>query len=258
MNIVQRFFCDEHIMLVAILVNTAILFFGGFWPGSEWINVLDALFTLLFLMEAIVKIYTEGWKCYWGSMWNRFDFVVVLVALPSLASPFLEYSTTTSAVLSLRTVRLFKSFRLLRFIPNIQQIFKGTKLAIRASLFVIVAGLVILFIFSILSSALFGGLAPEYFGNPGISLYSIFRLFSIEGWYELPDAIAAHSTPGWGLFARVYFSILVFLGGMLGMSLITSLFVDSMAGDNNDEVLKKLDKIEAELKKLKEDKAQKQ
>ncbi|MDD6687553.1 hypothetical protein [Sodaliphilus pleomorphus] len=42
------------------------------------------------------------------------------------------------------------------------------------------------------------------------------------------------------------------------MSLITSLFVDSMAGDNNDEVLKKLDQIEAELKKLKEDKAQKQ
>ena len=32
---------------------------------------------------------------------------------------------------------------------------------------------------------LFGNAAPQYFGNPALSVYSIFRLFTIEGWYEM-------------------------------------------------------------------------
>lgn len=238
-------------MLVAIVLNTIIMFLGGFWPDSIWFELSDSVFTLLFLMEAIVKISTDGWKKYWQSNWNRFDFIVVIIALPSLASPFVEHSMATNAVLALRSMRLFKSFKVIRFIPNIKQLLNGIKLAFRSSLLIIAAGIVLLFIFSILSSAIFGSMAPEYFGNPGISLYSIFRLFSIEGWYEMPDAIARNSSSGWGIFARIYFSILVFLGGMIGMSLVTSIFVDTMAGDNNDEVLKKLDKIEKEIKELK-------
>lgn len=251
MKALRRFFCNEHIMLVAIVLNTIIMFLGGFWPESTWFELSDSIFTLLFLMEAVVKISTEGWRKYWQSNWNRFDFIVVIIALPSLASPFIEHSMATNAVLALRSMRLFKSFKVIRFIPNIKQLLNGIKLAFRSSLLIIAAGIVLLFIFSILSSAIFGSMAPEYFGNPGISLYSIFRLFSVEGWYELPDAIARNSTPAWGVFARIYFSVLMFLGGIIGMSLITSIFVDTMAGDNNDEVMKKLDKIEDEIKELK-------
>lgn len=252
MTLLRRFFCNEHIMLAAIVLNTLIMFLGGFWPGSAWFELSDSLFTLLFLTEAIVKITTGGWKAYWQNSWNRFDFVVVVIALPSLASPFIAHSMATNAVLAFRSMRLFKSFKVLRFIPNIRQLLNGLKQAFRASLLVFAAGTVILFIFSILSSAIFGSMAPEYFGNPGISLYSIFRLFSVEGWYEMPDAIASNATPAWGTFARIYFSALVFLGGIIGMSLITSIFVDTMAGDNNDEVLEKLDKIEREIEQLKE------
>lgn len=252
MKALRRFFCNEHIMLVAIVLNTIIMFIGGFWPDSEWFELSDSLFTLLFLMEAIVKISTDGWGKYWRSNWNRFDFIVIIIALPSLASPFIEHSMATNAVLALRSMRLFKSFKVLRFIPNIKKLLNGIKLASRASLLIFAAGVVILFISSILSSAIFGSMAPEYFGNPAISVYSIFRLFSVEGWYELPDAIANNSSPVWGVFARIYFSVLMFLGGIIGMSLITSIFVDTMAGDNNDEVLEKLDKIENEIKELKE------
>lgn len=252
MKALRRFFCNEHIMLVAIVLNTIIMFIGGFWPDSEWFELSDSLFTLLFLMEAIVKISTDGWGKYWRCNWNRLDFIVIIIALPSLASPFIEHSMATNAVLALRSMRLFKSFKVLRFIPNIKKLLNGIKLASRASLLIFAAGIVILFIFSILSSAIFGSMAPEYFGNPAISVYSIFRLFSVEGWYELPDAIANNSSPAWGVFARIYFSVLMFLGGIIGMSLITSIFVDTMAGDNNDEVLEKLDKIENEIKELKE------
>lgn len=250
MKFINTFLCNERKMLIAIVLNTAVMFVGGFWPDSIWFEFSDALFTLLFLCEAAAKIREYGWSGYWKNGWNKFDFIVLVLALPTLASPFVEETAATSVILALRSLRLFKSFRMIRFIPNIQKLLNGLKLAIKASLLVFIAFVLLLVIFSELSSTIFGNVAPDYFGNPAISLYSIFRLFSIEGWYELPDAIAKNGTPIWGFIARCYFSVLMFLGGIIGLSLVNSIFVDAMAEDNNDEVLEKLKQIEDQLNKL--------
>lgn len=250
---IRDFFCNERIMLYAIVLNTIIMFLGGFWPQSIWFTITDAVFTFVFLCEAIAKISRYGWKSYWHRGWNQFDIIVLIIALPSLISPFIEQTVATNTVLALRSMRLFKSFKMLRFIPNIQNLLQGIRMAVKASLLVIIAFFVCLVIFSILSSTIFGRITPEYFGNPGISLYNIFRLFSIEGWYELPDAIVKNSSPFWGVFARCYFSVLMFLGGIIGMSLINSIFVDAMAEDNNNEVLNKLKDIEEQIKRIKKD-----
>jgi len=114
--------CNERVMLYAIMVNTALMFFGGFWPASPWFEWTDALFTIIFLFEAMAKISRMGWKAYWREGWNKFDFIVLIVALPSLASPILEQTMATNAVLALRSMRLFKSLKMLRFIPNIHKL----------------------------------------------------------------------------------------------------------------------------------------
>ena len=237
-------------MLYAIMVNTTLMFFGGFWPTSPWFEWTDALFTLVFFFEAWAKISRMGWSAYWREGWNKFDFIVLSIALPSLASPILQQTMATNAALALRSMRLFKSLKMLRFIPNIHKLLAGIKLATRASLLVFIAFIVFLIIFAILSSTIFGSIAPEYFGNPAISVYSIFRLFTIEGWYEFADTIAQNASAGWAFFARVYFSVLMFLGGVIGLSLINSIFVDAMAEDNNDEVLEKLRRLEEKIDQL--------
>ena len=66
----------------------------------------------------------------------------------------------------------------------------------------------------------------------------------------MPEAIAANSGTGMAVFARIYFSILLFIGGIIGMSLVNSIFVDAMVADNNDEVLKKLEELEQKLKDI--------
>lgn len=250
MERIKVLLCSDRVMLYAIMTNTALMFFGGFWPDSLWFEAADAVFTLLFIFEAWAKISRMGWRAYWSEGWNRFDFIVLIVALPSLASPILEQTYATNAILALRSMRLFKSFKMLRFIPNIHKLLAGIRLATRASLLVFIAFIVFLIIFSILSSTIFGNIAPEYFGNPAISIYSIFRLFTVEGWYEFADTIARNGSAGWGFFARVYFSVLMFLGGIIGLSLINSIFVDAMAEDNNDEVLEKLRRLEEKIDQL--------
>lgn len=250
MKSIQALLCNERIMLWAIVLNTIVMYVGGFWPNISLFEWSDALFTLIFIFEALAKIKAYGWKNYWQSGWNKFDFIVLLIALPSIVSPFLDHSMATNTILAMRSLRLFKSFKMLRFIPNIHKLLEGIKLALKASPLVLMAFAVFIIIFSILTSTIFGEIVPEYFGNPAVSLYSIFRLFTIEGWYEFPDAIAANGGEFMGVFARCYFSVLMFLGGMIGMSIVNSIFVDAMAEDNNTEVLEKLKQLECKLDTL--------
>lgn len=248
MEWVRRFFANDIVMLVLVLINTGIIFVSGFTSGQEEILLfIDSMFTMLFVIEAVIKIQVSGFSGYWSNGWNKFDFVIVLLALPSCLNMIGYTMPATSVLLSLRTMRAFKSFRLLQFVPNIENLLNGIKMAFKASLLVAIGMVVLLLVFSIVTTFLFGGIAPEYFGNPALSVYSIFRLFTIEGWYEMPEAIAANSGTGMAVFARVYFSVLLFMGGIIGMSLINSIFVDAMVADNNDDVLKKLEELEEKL-----------
>ena len=47
--------------------------------------------------------------------------------------------------------------------------------------------------------------------------------------------------------SRIVFAILFFAGGILGLSLVNSIFVDALAGDNNDEVLRRIDELEKKI-----------
>ena len=238
-------------MLVLVLINTGIIFVSGFLTNQGgMLLIIDTIFTLLFLFEAVVKIRVRGFSEYWSDGWNRFDFIIVLLALPSCINVFGPNLPGTSILLSLRTMRAFKSFRLLKFVPNVENLLNGIKLAFKASYIVAIWMIVLLLVFSIVTTFLFGSSAPQYFGNPALSVYSIFRLFTIEGWYDMPEAIAINSGSAMGVFARIYFSILLFLGGIIGMSLVNSIFVDAMAADNNDEVLEKLSQLERKLDEI--------
>ncbi len=78
----------------------------------------------------------------------------------------------------------------------------------------------------------------------------MFRIFTVEGWYEIPDAIAAATSPAVAFLSKVYFSLLLGVFGLLGMSFINSVFVDAMVEDNNDDLKTQLDRIEQKLNDL--------
>ena len=101
-----------------------------------------------------------------------------------------------------------------------------------------------------INCGLFKEIAPKYFDTPLNSIYSVFRVFTVEGWYEIPEAIVAVTSPVVGVFVRFYFCVLLGMFGLLGMSFINSVFVDAMVEDNNDEMKYQLDSIEQRLEKI--------
>lgn len=243
----KHLFLNETLITALVVLNTFVIFTGGLFQENNIITILDDIFTILFAVEAVVKVHTSTWKFYWAKRWNRFDFIVLLLALPSLMNLFSVSMVATNAILTFRSFRIFKALRLMKAVPHINELLRGIKTAIQSSLLVCIAFCISLLVIAILTTSLFGNICPEYFGNTGISLYSIFRLFTIEGWYDLPDQIAENSSALIGVLARIYFSVLLFAGGILGMSLINSIFVDAITADNNDDVKKELDAVRKQL-----------
>lgn len=77
-------------------------------------------------------------------------------------------------------------------------------------------------------------------------------MVTLEGWYDVPDAIAVGTASIIGKLSRVYFCIQISIGGILGLSFINSVFVDAMVEDNNDDVKVQLTTIENKLRELTE------
>jgi voltage-gated sodium channel len=155
-----------------------------------------------------------------------------------------------SFLLVFRVMRVFKSFRFLKFIPGIDHLIRGVNRALKASVIVILGFIVYIFIIGIFSFYLFKEAAPEYYSNPMISLYSTFKIFTIEGWFEIPEKVVAGLTIIPSFFTFLFFIFIVLSGGILGLSIVNSIFVDAMVSDNNDELEKKIDKLEFKINQL--------
>ncbi len=239
-------------MLLVIMANAVVIFLLNFphFEHNPFLLGLDHFFLGIFIVEAIVKIRVFSWRKYWKDPWNRFDFVVLILSLPSLLVGLIAVPDT-SAVLSLRMFRMIRLLRFFRFIPHIGLLLEGMLRAIKSSVFVLLSFAVITFLLSLFTCTIFKEAAPEYFGNPLISAYSIFQLFTIEGWNDISTAIADQHDASFGsFFVRLYFVLIVLGGGMFGMSFVTAIFVDEMTIDNNRELEKKIDVLTAQVDRL--------
>jgi len=251
---IKRFFLSDRNMMLAILIN-AIIIFAIYFPQLHHhpiLTFIDNAFVLFFLLEMLVKIIVFKPKGYFANKWNQFDFVIILLSLPSLCLAFLPLPDTSSLLL-LRVFRLARLIRLMRFVPNINMILTGLGRALKASVFVLIVLLLFNLFVAILACHFYQESAPTYFGNPLISTYTVFQLFTLEGWNEVADAISKNAPTLWqtGL-TRFFFMIVVLIGGIFGMSLANAVFVDEMTMDNNKVLEDKIDNLEREIIKLRE------
>lgn len=251
MSRLKQLFLNERLMLIIIIINAVMLFLQESGIESHIINVIDIACTFIFIMEMIVKHCHYGVRGYWSSGWNRLDGTLVLLSIPSIVVWFFpELVMDFSFLLVIRVLRIFRFFRLVHAFPEFGAIMRNFALAIRRSYAVFVGLLIMIFTFAMVGCSLFKNVAPEYFATPLDSIYSTFRIFTGEGWNEIPDAVSAATGGMWGHLIRFYFCLILILGCIIGMSLLNSIFVDAMVSDNNDDVIKKLDQIQHDIQAL--------
>jgi len=253
-QLLNKIFLNDKLILAVILLNSCVIYAQVSGYENLTIDIIDTVCTFVFLIEMIVKHREYGLRGYWKDGWNRLDGTLVILSLPSVAALFVpnEY-VALSFLMIFRLLRVLRFFRVLHFFPNFAKVVQGFKVAMRESYAILLSFAVIIIIFGLLNCSLFREADPEHFQTPLRSVYAVFQICTIEGWYEIPNNVADYygGTTFVAELVRIYFCTLLILGGIIGMSFINSIFVDAMVADNNDDVKAKLDEIQKTLDELK-------
>lgn len=258
MKQLQKIFLNDQVILVLISINALIIFLQGFpidyfsYTSQKAFVIIDDIITICFLLEIIVKSLHFGWKEYLKSNWNKADvFLIICSAPPLIASFFTDIGTSDIGfLLVFRVLRIFKFFRLIQFFPQVEHIFRSIKEALRSSAVVMVAFFLFVFIAAIFSCYLYRDIAPQYFENPITSYYSMFKVFTIEGWNTIPDEITVDMGVWQAFFTKTYFICALVMGGLIGLSIVNSIFVDAMVSDNNDDLEAKVQTMAEDMETL--------
>ena len=265
---------NDRFLLILILTNTLVIFlhsFDGLKPYYYLLDILDVIFTMIFIWEISINIFqssgvnvAEKFKNFHIDKWNKIDFYSVLLAIPSIGVLFVEDLEIFAGFTALRSLRIFKILRVIEFIPEGKKISSKLLKALKGVFFIIVAFIIYSIIVSLISVTLFKSSGPSFFSNAFDSFFTIFKIFSGDGFSDVVAEIISNSSLEFGYFTKLYFVMIVFTGSILGLSLINSVFIDQMSnfdkkGESEinslesklDEVLKNQELLFKELNEMK-------
>ncbi len=260
-----RFFAVERNVLILIVLNAIVitLMYFPLFRGHPLLEAVDKVITLIFVLEVISKITLFGWRGYFSAGWNRFDFLLIAVSVPSLLVGFLPVPNTSFWSV-LRLFRLLRLLKLFQFIPHLEQLLAGLRRAIRASFLIMAVLALFNFVFALMTCHFFSRLVPDLFGDPFVAMYSIFQIFTAEGWNEIPAEIAAavknqpDGSASWIppyaviVLTRIYFATMFLFGGVFGISLANAVFVDEMTIDNTRALETQVGQLQVQLEEIKQ------
>ena len=111
----KKLLLNDRFILGLILLNAITIVLQGYELKSvsvEAFKYLDVLFTIVFSLEAISKINHLNWKNYINDGWNKLDFALLILTLPSVFADFLPNSDLgLGYLLAFRVLRVLKIIR---------------------------------------------------------------------------------------------------------------------------------------------------
>lgn len=114
------------------------------------LQTFDRTFTVLFAVEATLKIAALTPKVYFKDHWNIFDFVIVVAAI---AMWVLRVGTGAGA---LRIIRIARIFRLIKQFKGLRMLFVTLVLSVPTMCNVAALGVLLFFMFAVMGVKLFG------------------------------------------------------------------------------------------------------
>ncbi|PFG45445.1 voltage-gated sodium channel [Vibrio sp. ES.051] len=237
----------ERLSAFVIISSLIILFVQNLIDNVMLFQYIDLLVLGYFSVEFLVKVGVLSWGTYIRDKACQFDLLLLLISILSI--PFSD----VDSVIYLRIFRLISVIRIFRVIPNGSQILRGLIRAIKSSKAVLALLFTMLCFFSLIGFILFSNSVPEYFSTPLSSLNTVFEIFTIENWGELPDSIDKINKPGLHALVNAFTIIVLVCGGFIAVSLANAVFVDELVSDNNDDLKKEVLQLRQEnleIKKL--------
>jgi voltage-gated sodium channel len=205
----------EFFIAAVIAVNAvflAVLTMPNITPETRATALfIDAVAMGIYIAELIVRILSYGakpWE-FFRQGWNVFDFIVV--GLAPLAA---------GQTVILRLLRLLRLLRIFRFLPEVRILFASIVKSIPPLLSMSVLIGLLLFLYGMAGTYLFGAFLPEAWGHIGQSLKSLFILLTLENfpiYLEEAMLISPFALPYF--LSYVFFIVFTILNVLIGIVL---------------------------------------
>jgi voltage-gated sodium channel len=132
---------------------------------------LDRAVLAVFTVEIALRIYAHGPR-FFRDPWSLFDFAVVAVALMPASGAFSV----------LRALRILRVLRLISVVPSLRRVVGGLVAALPGMGSIVLLLTLVFYVFSVMTTKLYGASFPEWFGTIGASLYTLFQIMTLESW----------------------------------------------------------------------------
>ncbi len=131
----------------------------------------DQIILGIFVVEILLRL-AANFTGFWRDPWRIFDFVIVAVALVPAAGAFSV----------LRALRILRVLRLISTVTAMRRVVTGLLSALPGMGSIIFLLMLIFYVFSVISTKLFGEAFPEWFGSLGRSAFTLFQIMTLESW----------------------------------------------------------------------------
>ncbi|GAB4536059.1 MAG: hypothetical protein Tsb0019_37500 [Roseibium sp.] len=165
----------EFAIVAVIVVNAVTL---GLETSPAVMGAMGGLLTLIdrvilavFVVELALRLYAHGPR-FFRDPWSVFDFVIVAISL----------MPATGNLSVLRSLRILRALRLISVVPSLRRVIGGLISALPGMGSIVVLMALVFYVFAVMATKLYGETFPEWFGNLGASLYTLFQIMTLESW----------------------------------------------------------------------------
>ena len=199
------------------------------------VSSLDTIALAIFVVELALKFFAYR-LAFFKNAWNIFDLAIVSAALMPAGDQFSV----------LRALRILRALRLISVVPSMRKVIVGLFSAIPSIGTVIVMLLLLFYISAVMATNLFGEAFPDWFGNLGASLYSLFQIMTLESWSMGIVRPVMEEFP----YAWAFFVPFILLTSFIVLNLFIGVIVNAMAEATGEEAHSEREEILEQLRAL--------
>ncbi|MEU6262167.1 ion transporter [Saccharopolyspora shandongensis] len=238
----------QRVVIAVILVNAVTLgceTSPDLVASHGWLlHAVDRAALAVFAVELAARLYGHGWR-FFRDPWNCFDAVIVGIAL----------LPTTGAFGVLRALRILRALRLISVIPSMRRVVSALLTAVPGMASIAALLVLILYVGAVIATKLFSAVAPDYFGDLGDSLFTLFQVMTGEAWSEVARAVMDEEPLAW-IFFIGYIAVTTFTVLNLFIAVAVSAMESQVGREREDdgetlrELLTEIRELRAEVREL--------
>lgn len=205
--------------------------------------VLDWAITIIFLFELMIRfLATPNRWDFFKDGWNIFDTIIVTVSLIPLDN--------AEMALVARLIRVFRVLRMISIIPELRILMNSFFTALPRLGYVMALMFIIFYIYAAFGSLFFEKINPTLWGDIAISLLTLFRIMTFEGWTDILYETMAVYPWSWAYFITfIFLTTFAFLNMVIGI-MVSVLEEEQVNETKLDDRVVTLGDLHTEIKDL--------